>query len=858
MKLRPYQDECIDAAARMIASGKRRVALVAPTGCHAKGAAIMMHDGSVTAVEDIVVGDLVMGHDGRHREVLRLHRGVDEMFRIHPIKGEPFEVNAGHILSLMNTSTREIENISVTEYLAKSKTYKHLMKLYRAGVDFPTISGPAPVEPYFLGLLLGDGGLGYGVSICNNDDEIAQQVRRQASIWGVRIRIDGSGTSQTKHLVARDRGGRNPLLVAMRTLGLIGHGAGGKFIPGRYRLGSHQERLEILAGLIDTDGHLSNGGYDYISKSEALARGVAFIARSLGLAAYVKGCTKSCQNDFSAQYFRVSISGDCDMIPCRVARKQCGPRRQTKSALVTGFSAKAIGSGEFFGFECSGDHLYLMGDFTVTHNSGKTVVAAQIAKRAVAKGKHVLFLAHRRELIKQAEEKLITFGVDPGVIMAGEDIQLDYEVQVASIDTLRARALKTDRMQLPHADLLVIDEMHRSLAPTYVRLINEYSNAVVIGLTATPVRGDGKGLGHIYDCMVELPSVSKLTEQGFLVPARYFAPTIPDLTGIKVVRGDYDQRQLSEAMDKRRPVGDVIENWGRICPDRKTIVFASGVKHSIHLRDEFVRAGISAVHIDGEMQRHDRDDAIDGLRSGKYQVVTNFGVLTEGFDMPELSCCVLVRPTKNPGLYLQMAGRVLRPFEGKDDTIIIDHSGNVYAHGHVADEREWSLDIDEPYIHDKKKAEIKAAKQITCVQCAHIYSGQRQCPHCGHIPQMKGQALETRHAVLTEVKDGPAQKKQYTMFEKQEWYSMLRGYAVGHGKSDGWVAHTYKSKFGVWPRGMSDDGVNPSLEVLGFIRHRNIAYAKRKQKEQAAQAIGGTDDRRGDARKAHRSMEVRS
>lgn len=472
--------------------------------------------------------------------------------------------------------------------------------------------------------------------------------------------------------------------------------------------------------------------------------------------------------------------------------------------------------------------------------AGKTVIAAMFAKLAVEKGNRVLFLAHRRELVKQCEDKLLKFGVDNGVIMSGEFLQMDYEVQVASIDTLRARAMKTDRMPLPPADVVIIDEAHRSLAPTYLRLMEEYPKAAIIGLTATPVRGDGKGLGHVYDDMIQCPSVAELTEMGFLVPARYFAPTIPDLTGVKVVRGDYDSRQLEEAMNKRRPVGDVIENWAKICPDRPTIVFASGVKHSIHLCDEFKKAGVRAVHVDGNMTALERDAAIEGLKNGTYQVVTNCMVLTEGFDMPELSCCVLVRPTKNIGLYLQMAGRVLRPTPDKKDTIIIDHSGNVYEHGFVEDDHGWQLDEGAP-MRDPvdRQRERKEAKQVTCVKCANVYSGQRACPNCGHIPQMRGQAIETRHAELYEVKDRePAKKEKHTKEQKQEWYSMLMHYAKEKGRSEGWVAHTYKAKFGVWPRGMdSKVTTEPSIEVKAYIRHRNIAYAKRREKQDSSDVL---------------------
>jgi superfamily II DNA or RNA helicase len=395
-------------------------------------------------------------------------------------------------------------------------------------------------------------------------------------------------------------------------------------------------------------------------------------------------------------------------------------------------------------------------------------------------------------------------------------------------------------MPLPHADVIIIDECHRSLAPTYLKLIKSYPHAVVIGLTATPIRGDGKGLGHVYDDMVQLPTVKELIRLGHLVEPRTYAPTIPDLTGIRVRGGDYDERELERAMDRRSLVGDVVSHWHRLASDRPTIVFASGVKHSIHLRDEFATTGVEVAHVDGDTSLQERKRIVDDLKSRKIQVVCNYGVFTEGFDEPTLSACILARPTKHLGLYLQMAGRTLRTADNKEDSLIIDHSGNVYEHGFVQDDHDWVLEEGKALTSTAadRQREFDERKPITCIKCATVYSGQLICPHCGYIPQKNGKFVESRSGDLMEVrleKRRTAKKKEWTTDEKRYWYSQIKGYAHLNGKSEGWASHTFKAKFGVWPNHYRNvPASDPTGEVLGYIRHRQIAYAKRMQKQEQA------------------------
>ena len=433
--------------------------------------------------------------------------------------------------------------------------------------------------------------------------------------------------------------------------------------------------------------------------------------------------------------------------------------------------------------------------------------------------------------------------MDHGILMAGEYPYGAADCQVSSIQTITARCITTDRLPLPNSDIVIVDEAHRSLAPTYITLINHYGESVVIGLTATPIRGDGKGLGHVYDYMVLGPSTQWMIDHGFLVMPVTFAPTIPDLTGIKINKGDYDPTELEHRMNHRRLVGDVVEHWQRLAHDRPTIVFASGVKHSIHLRDEFLKQGIRAAHVDGDTDLQDRKAMIADLAMDRLQVVTNYAVLTEGFDEPRLSAEIQARPTKNLGLYIQMGGRILRPCEisGKKDARLIDHSGNVYEHGFIQDHHRWVLEEGKA-LHSTNKdrqKDLDEKKPITCMMCATVYTGQLICPHCGYEPEKKGRFVESRSGDLMEVRiesRRTAKARKFTPEERELWYRSL--IQVGHDKKGvkkvmGWAAHQYKKKMGEWPEDwFSKTPMEPIPEATSWVRGMTLRYVKAKEAQE--------------------------
>jgi superfamily II DNA or RNA helicase len=369
--------------------------------------------------------------------------------------------------------------------------------------------------------------------------------------------------------------------------------------------------------------------------------------------------------------------------------------------------------------------------------AGKTIIASSMIQRAVNKGNKCLFVAHRKEIITQTSEKLHGFGIEHGVIMAGHNgYAPSLPVQLASIQTLSNR-------HKPHADLVIIDETHLACSASFQKIIEHYSGSIIIGLTATPTRLDGRGLGEIYTDMVQVVSMRRLIDDGHLVQPRVFAPFTPDLGKFKTVRGDYDATQISEEMDKASITGDIVKHWQTHAFERKTICFASSIAHSQHIVDEFNAAGISAKHLDGTTNAALRDKTLQEWREGKFHVLSNMGLFIEGLDVPEVSCCILARPTQSVTIYLQAVGRAMRPAKGKTNCIILDHAGLTHSHGLVDEEREWSLEGKKK--KSRKGEQEKAPSVTVCDSCFCAYSrvlSPDACPECGKVTERKGREIE--------------------------------------------------------------------------------------------------------------------
>lgn len=644
-----------------------------------------MYDGSVRMVEEIIVGDLLMGDDSKPRRVLSLARGEEQCYDIVPIKGETWGCNESHILSLIyigkNTKAwknREVYDISVRDFLQLPKHIQRLLKQYRVGVEY--VQSEPDIDPYFLGLWLGDG-TSSTIAITNPDLEIIERIKAVGICYNQEKR---QGKCPGWKFSVKD----NPKLYEQfKSFGLFQK----KHIPNLYKINSREVRLKVLAGIIDTDGHYSRGIYEVIAKGERLTNDIIELCRSLGFAAYKS--TKNVQlKDWaeSRPYNRIKISGNIDEVPCLLDRKKAEPRRQIKDVLHVGFEVVPRGVEDYYGFEIDGNRRFLLGDFTVTHN---TVMFNHIAALCVEKQKRVLIIADRRELINQAWARLFqASGIHGGIIMSGVPPAYHLPVQVASIQTLNRRSFP------PNIDLVIIDECRGSVSPSYADIFGHYKESFFLGVDATPIRTNGQGFDHIYQALVCGPSIKEMENQGALVPAVVKVNPLNQmqLSGLKVTAGDYDEGELAKFMMNENIMAGLVASKVKYAPGEKTICFAVSIDHSKAIVKKYLDAGIKAAHVDGNFSLEDRSRVFKAFEHGDVEVLVNVGIATYGYDNPSITCVQLARPTKSLALYLQMIGRGSRKYTYKDGTkkqfyTLLDHANCRIEHGAPNAERRWSL-----------------------------------------------------------------------------------------------------------------------------------------------------------------------
>jgi DNA repair protein RadD len=334
--------------------------------------------------------------------------------------------------------------------------------------------------------------------------------------------------------------------------------------------------------------------------------------------------------------------------------------------------------------------------------AGKTVVAAEMIRLAVARGNRVLFLVHRAELLQQSVSKLERAGItDLRIIQAGNDLGSPIApVAVASIPTLTRW---TERQ--PAANLVIIDESHHVVAKTWKRLADHYSASLILGLTATPQRADGRSIGDVFDSIVVGATVRELTDLGHLVPCRVFAP--PD------------------TLETKHIAVSPVEAYQKHGDGQRAVIFCMTVEHAQRVADDMNAAGITCAVVHGEMSKDARRTALADLDAGRIRAVASIGVLTEGWDSPSVAVCILARKPQHTGLYLQMAGRVLRPAPGKTHATLIDLCGSVHDHGTPDMDREYTLD-------GKGISKVDREQIRQCLTCGGVFrAGPSACPLCG-------------------------------------------------------------------------------------------------------------------------------
>jgi len=425
--------------------------------------------------------------------------------------------------------------------------------------------------------------------------------------------------------------------------------------------------------------------------------------------------------------------------------------------------------------------------------AGKTVMFAHITQSAQRKGNRVLILTHRQELLDQTCRKLSEFNVQYGIVLAGRSEDPHVTVQVAGVQTLVRRLNRT----LP-PDLIVVDEAHHAAAGSWKQILTRFPNAKILGVTATPERLDGKGLGDMFDVIVRGPEVADLIAAGYLSKPRYFAPPGASMEGVRTVAGDYNRKDAESAVNQSTITGSAVEHYRKLCDKQPAIAFCVSLKHAEQVTADFNAAGYRWAMIDGTMTTEDRRNAVRGLATGRLHGLSSCDIISEGFDVPVVSVAILLRPTQSMGLYLQQVGRVLRPAEGKQFATILDHVGNVLRHGFAEDQREWSLE-GAPKKSSKQKAAITNRQ---CPKCYGISAPVPVCPQCGHSFEVKGRKLEEVDGTLEEIKAQEARIiKRQEQGKAQTLDDLIRvGVARGYKNPSAWAHHVYSARKGRRPQ----------------------------------------------------------
>jgi superfamily II DNA or RNA helicase len=407
---------------------------------------------------------------------------------------------------------------------------------------------------------------------------------------------------------------------------------------------------------------------------------------------------------------------------------------------------------------------------------GKTVCFSYIAEQASIKGNRVLILVHRAELLDQASRAM---PVPHGVIAAGRAMDLSHTVQVASVQTVARRLHLLPR---EFFQLLVIDEAHHTTAGTWSKVVGHFSSARLLGVTATPVRGDGRGLGEHYQAMVQGPSAAWLTEQGFLAPATVLAPPGFNASGLRKRMGDFDAKAAEQRVASI--VGDCYSHYCQHLSGQTAIAFCCSVAHAEAVAELFQRQGIAAASIDGSMDTGTRRQLLEDLGTGRLKVLTSCALIGEGVDVPSVGGCILLRPTQSEALHLQMIGRCLRPQAGKR-AVILDHVGNTLRLGHHLEEREWTLE------GTAKRDREKAPSVKVCPRCfAAMASAAQVCGECGHEFRAEMRELKVVEGELVEVTAQVRKREQSSASNLQA----LRELAQQRGYKRGWAERVHQAR----------------------------------------------------------------
>jgi superfamily II DNA or RNA helicase len=726
-------NECINTGGGILSIG---------TGlgkCKAFNTPILMFDGSIKMVQDIQVGDLLMGDDSTPRKVLSLARGQDEMYDIIPVKGEKYTVNKEHILCLKitgqptiynvkqkkwnvwqvqwfennkyitksfpinkkeealtfmkNIKQQEIMEIAVKDYIKLSNHMKHVLKGYKVPIEFP--EKKLNLDPYMIGIWLGDG-TNSTSEITNQDAIIIKYFKQNLQQYNCYLQYYSTNTNNYRYKINGIYG--NYFLKCLKQLNLINN----KHIPMIYKCNSRENRLKLLAGLLDSDGNLTHDKccFDFIQKNEKLIDDVIYLCRSLGFACYKSKQTKGCwyKGEYKkGDYFRITISGNTHEIPTLCPRKKANKRKQIKDVLVTGITVKHIGKGDYYGFTLDGNHRYVIGDFTVTHN---TISCLHILTKL--KGKTII-IVNKIPLMKQWELEIKKFL--PNAVVG--TLQGQKNINVENCDIIVAMLQSLAKIDYPpslfeNIKVCVVDEAHNICSRVFSQALSKLCSQYTIGLTATPKRSDG--CEYIFNWFLGKVVFKSKMERAGLLPILNIIKinsneykeiaTVNKTTGQKQIQYTSMLSELVQMPKRNKLVIEIIKNL--IQEKRKILILSDRRIHLTTLKNLFDIDPLISFTVGmfvGQMK-------ITELEKSKAcdVILATYSAFSEGVSVKDLNTLILITPkkfighlkntTKNEsGKMEQIVGRIFRKEHIDIHPMIVDLFDNFSVYKNQANQR---------------------------------------------------------------------------------------------------------------------------------------------------------------------------
>lgn len=661
--------------------------------CTSKNTPIMMYDGSIKMVQDIKVGDQLMGDDSTPRNVLSLARGREMMYDIIPNKGDKYTVNESHILSLKCSTNHskkyrkgEIYDISVKDYLNLPKCFHGPggpLLGYRVPIIFP--KKDIDIDPYILGYWLGDGNSDNS-AITTEEPEVVCYFKEYCEKINCYI-IQGRDTDNFRGSLRYSISGKqinnkrtpNVLLNNLRKYNLINN----KHIPHDFKCNSRENRLELLAGLIDSDGSLMGNGYDIIQKNEKLLDDIIYLARSLGFAAYKNECKKSCiykGEKREGTYYRTFIHGKgLEEIPVKCERKKCLPRKQIKDALVTRIKVIKKEEDDYYGFELDGNRRYVLGDFTVTHN---TIMALYIIAKLKLK---TLVIVHKEFLLNQWIEKINEFLPDAKIgKIQGQIIDIeDKDIVIGMLQSLSMKEYPDDTFD--SFGFTIIDETHHLAAEVFVRSLQKIVTKYILGLSATMERKDG--LTKVFKMFIGdiIYKMKRDKDEGVLIKAIKFVTQDEEFNTIEYdFRGNVKYSTMISKLcsfnNRTEMIISIIENELKLNNKQQIIVLGQfkNILTYLYKAIEHRNIGTVGYYIGGMKEEQLKKSEL------KQIIIATYSMAAEGLDIKTLTTLILATPKTD---IEQAVGRILR--EKHEQPLVIDIVDN-----HEVFKKQW----------DKRKA----------------------------------------------------------------------------------------------------------------------------------------------------------